>query len=188
MSDDRHATAALAPQPAGDLHAAELTVRIIPSTPKRAPDYRDAWGGGSLAELQAWRARGAELEHAVTAMATVLNNKEWAEHVSGDPAIVALETEITKLVDWINARHAAAELVAAATSAQDAQIAMLREALEAAHEALESIALAGMSGTGMESEEGMRDWHARRAWEFIGIAARSLDGPRAALAATGEQT
>ena len=75
-----------------------------------------------------------------------------------------------------------------ATSAQEAQIAMLREALEAAHEALESIALAGMSGTGMESEEGMRDWHARRAWEFIGIAARSLDGPRAALAATGEQT
>jgi hypothetical protein len=41
-------------------------------------------------------------------------------------------------------------------------------------EALESIALAGMSGCGQESEEGMRDWHARRAWEFIGIAARAL--------------
>lgn len=45
-------------------------------------------------------------------------------------------------------------------------------------DALESIALAGMSGSGQESEEGMRDWHARRAWEFIGIAARALDTAR----------
>jgi len=48
-------------------------------------------------------------------------------------------------------------------------------ALELAIDALESIALAGMSGSGQESEEGMRDWHARRAWEFIGIAARALE-------------
>lgn len=41
-------------------------------------------------------------------------------------------------------------------------------------EALREIALAGMSGTGQESEDGMRAWHARRAWEFIGIAARAL--------------
>jgi hypothetical protein len=57
----------------------------------------------------------------------------------------------------------------------------LKQAMEQALEALEEIALAGMSGTGMESEEGMRDWHARRAWEFIGIAARALPALRAAL-------
>jgi hypothetical protein len=59
----------------------------------------------------------------------------------------------------------------------------MREALQAARDALEEIALAGMSGTGQESEDGMRAWHARRAWEFIGIAARALDPIRAALAA-----
>ncbi len=58
-----------------------------------------------------------------------------------------------------------------------------REALQGAIEALESIALAGMSGTGQESEEGMQRWHARRAWEFIAIAARALEPARAALAA-----
>lgn len=41
-------------------------------------------------------------------------------------------------------------------------------------EALSEIALAGMSGSGQESKEGMQAWHARRAWEFIGIAARAL--------------
>lgn len=45
-------------------------------------------------------------------------------------------------------------------------------------DALEEIALAGMSGSGQESEEGMRDWHARRAWQFIGMAARAIDAAR----------
>ena len=58
-----------------------------------------------------------------------------------------------------------------------------RDALRAAIDALEEIALAGMSGSGQESEEGMRDWHARQAWKFIGIAARALEPARAALAA-----
>jgi hypothetical protein len=57
------------------------------------------------------------------------------------------------------------------------------EALQIARDALDEIALAGMSGSGQESEEGMRDWHARRAWEFIGIAARARSAI-AALAAT----
>lgn len=57
-----------------------------------------------------------------------------------------------------------------------------REALSAAIDALEEIALAGMSGTGQETKEGMRDWHAHRAWEFIRIAARALGPARAALA------
>lgn len=55
------------------------------------------------------------------------------------------------------------------------------EAMKQAIEALEEIALAGMSGTGQESEEGMRDWHARQAWKFIGITARALDPLRAAI-------
>jgi hypothetical protein len=49
-----------------------------------------------------------------------------------------------------------------------------KNTLALALEALETIALAGMSGTGQESEEGMTEWHARRAWEFIGIAARAI--------------
>ncbi|MEN2672613.1 hypothetical protein [Herbaspirillum huttiense] len=53
--------------------------------------------------------------------------------------------------------------------------------LTIARDALEEIALAGMSGSGQESEDGMRDWHARRAWEFIGIAARAKTAIDAAL-------
>ena len=48
-------------------------------------------------------------------------------------------------------------------------------ALKQALEALEEIALAGMSGTGQESKEAMTAWHARQAWKFIGIAARALE-------------
>lgn len=60
------------------------------------------------------------------------------------------------------------------------------DALAIARDALDEISLAGMSGTGQESEEGMRDWHARRAWEFIGIAARAKTAIDAAIAAQGE--
>ena len=59
---------------------------------------------------------------------------------------------------------------------------MSKELLQQALDALEQIALAGMSGTGQESPDGMRDWHARRAWEFIGIAARAAESLRAELA------
>jgi nitroreductase len=52
---------------------------------------------------------------------------------------------------------------------------MRDEALKLALEALEEIALAGMSGTGQESDEAMTNWHARQAWKFIGIAARALE-------------
>ena len=53
-------------------------------------------------------------------------------------------------------------------------------------EALREIALAGMSGTGMESEEAMRAFHARQAWNFIQIAARALM-PDAAAGATPKE-
>ena len=61
---------------------------------------------------------------------------------------------------------------------QHAEIERLREVKSDLFDALEEIALAGMSGTGQESEEGMRDWHARRAWQFIGMAARVIDAAR----------
>jgi hypothetical protein len=63
-----------------------------------------------------------------------------------------------------------------------------RKALADAIEALESIALAGMSGSGQESEDALRDWHARQAWSFIGIAARALGPARQALAACAEES
>ena len=53
--------------------------------------------------------------------------------------------------------------------------------MKQALEALEEIALAGMSGSGQESREALRDWHARRAWEFIGIAARAKEQLRTAI-------
>ena len=56
------------------------------------------------------------------------------------------------------------------------------EALKIALEALEEIALAGMSGTGQESDEAMIAWHARQAWKFIGIAAHQLTAIKEALA------
>ena len=62
-----------------------------------------------------------------------------------------------------------------------------REALKMALEALEEIALAGMSGTGQESDEGMKAWHARRAWEFIGIATRQLTAIKEALAQPAQE-
>lgn len=66
----------------------------------------------------------------------------------------------------------------------DASPASVRAAaLEKARDALEEIALAGMSGSGHESPEGLRDWHARRAWEFIGIAARAKTEIDSALSA-----
>ena len=54
-------------------------------------------------------------------------------------------------------------------------ITIERAKFEQVLEALEEIALAGMSGTGQESEEAMTAWHARQAWKFIGIAARALE-------------
>jgi hypothetical protein len=60
---------------------------------------------------------------------------------------------------------------------------MKDEALKLALEALEEIALAGMSGSGQESEESITAWHARQAWRFIGIAARALEPIKQTLAA-----
>jgi nitroreductase len=57
-----------------------------------------------------------------------------------------------------------------------------QEALKLALEALEEIALAGMSPSPEMSDIGIDAWHARQAWRFIGIAARALDPIKEALA------
>ena len=86
-----------------------------------------------------------------------------------------------KAADIINA---AIRLLSVGASVQPVPEGLSDEPVRLALDALEEIALAGMSGTGQESEEGMQAWHARRAWEFIGIAARARDEIRAALAPT----
>jgi len=74
----------------------------------------------------------------------------------------------------------AAQVRAAIAALQaEPQPSMKETQLSIAFDALDEIALAGMSGTGMESEEAMTAWHARRAWEFIGIAARAKTAIRA---------
>lgn len=47
--------------------------------------------------------RTAELRRAIQTMTALLQEYEWAEHVSSDPDITALECEITQLVGRANA-------------------------------------------------------------------------------------
>lgn len=56
---------------------------------------------------------------------------------------------------------------AAVTKAQN-------EKLEAAHDTLREIALAGMSPPPEMSEEAVVAWHSEQAWRFIGMAARAI--------------
>jgi len=66
-------------------------------------------------------------------------------------------------------------------------LAAAQAALAAAHDALTEIALAGMSLPMVcgDDEETKNRFHARRAWEFIGIAARAKTEIDAARAAAG---
>lgn len=61
---------------------------------------------------------------------------------------------------------------------QQAEIERLREALQ-------EIALAGMSPSPEMSQDGVEAWHARQAWRFIGIAARAAYPELAALNTEG---
>jgi hypothetical protein len=85
----------------------------------------------------------------------------------------------------LSAHRAFARAVLALTSPTP-PVQPTSEALTIAVDALDEIALAGMSGSGQESEEGMHAWHARRAWEFIGIAARAKEAVKALTAAQAE--
>lgn len=71
------------------------------------------------------------------------------------------------------AMHELIERLQAEAAALSRERDELQAQLARVHDAREEIALAGMSGSGRGSPEAMRDWHARRAWEFIGIAARA---------------
>jgi hypothetical protein len=71
-----------------------------------AINYGDAWGRYTEAELQRYAAEAQELRRAIHAMTTLLQGGEWAEHVSHDDGVTALECEITKLIDKANAAGA----------------------------------------------------------------------------------
>jgi len=58
---------------------------------------------------------------------------------------------------------------------------MTNETLSRALDLIDEIVLAGMSGTGMESDEAMTEFHARQAWKFISIAARAKEQLRIAI-------
>ena len=64
---------------------------------------------------------------------------------------------------------------------------MTKEALKLALEALEEIALAGMSPSPEMSDGHIDAWHARQAWRFIGIAARAIDPIKKAVAQPEER-
>lgn len=74
-----------------------------------------------------------------------------------------------------------------ATERAERDLAAAQAALAAAHDALTEIALAGMSLPMVcgDDEETKNRFHARRAWEFIGIAARAKTEIDAARAAAG---
>lgn len=64
--------------------------------------WGETWYSGREVEMHAAR-QTAELRRALRDMTAVLQAREWAEHVSRDPDIEALEAEITVLVGRANA-------------------------------------------------------------------------------------
>lgn len=69
--------------------------------------------------------------------------------------------------DTIDMIDYARSVIAAHTALNAADRDVMRQALE-------EIAMAGMSPSPKMSPDGVRSWHASRAWEFIGIAAHAL--------------
>ena len=57
------------------------------------------------AGIEAGRAQAAELRRAVQYITGMLNDKEWAEHISRDPDASALESAITELHNEITTAH-----------------------------------------------------------------------------------
>lgn len=64
--------------------------------------WGEHWYSGCEVEARA-AASTAELRKAIRDMTAMLKAREWAEHVSRDPDITALEAEITVLVGRANA-------------------------------------------------------------------------------------
>lgn len=71
--------------------------------------------------------------------------------------------------------------ILAKLAAERAEVVRLREALE-------EIALAGMSPSPEMSQDGVEAWHAQRAWEFISIAARAISPAALATPNQGDQS
>lgn len=114
--------------------------------------------------------------------------RDTAEHVRDEmKQTIAMLYRLWKEGDQVNGVPAISGCVPKASvvalaAGEAEELRRDAERLTFALHALDEIA-AGMSGSGQESEDGMRDWHARRAWEFIGIAARARS-EIAALAAS----
>ncbi len=124
---------------------------------------RDNW----KAAYDAWQPAGTYVQG--LSNAGVLPARMLGMHC-GDALVAFVEQLRTELARKEKIRADAVQ----STRLQADMIDKLKLRLTRAHDALEEIALAGMSGTGQESPEAMTDWHARRAWEFIGIASRAL--------------
>lgn len=76
--------------------------------------------------------------------------------------------------------------IRALLAGHDAHTASLEAELARLKDALEEIALAGMSPSPEMSENGVEAWHARQAWRFISIAARAISPPAATTQTIGE--
>jgi hypothetical protein len=147
--------------------------------PAQASGDRDAYEG-AREDLLDWKRRAVKAEAAL------------AQQAVSEPVSTFEKCPCGTLGRWVSvalAPNAAVDAI----NAQKAEIDQLKRAvhedtvlLDMAMNALNEIALAGMSGSGQESEEGMRDWHARRAWDFIAIAARAKTAIRAARAAAAD--
>lgn len=106
-------------------------------------------------------------------------------------ALAALRAENGRLRDNLASKTAERDVALGALAEQEeraeraeSQLAAAQAVLAAAHDALTEIALAGMSLPMVcgDDEETKNRFHARRAWEFIGIAARAkteIDAARA---------
>lgn len=134
--------------------------------------------------------RGVAAPASVQPAAGALPPVRWWSGVVGSPEKLAnlldgySEKKESPRRDERVMRAAAKWIREVVASVQPVLASLSDEPVRLALDALEEIALAGMSGTGQESEEGMQAWHARRAWDFIGIAARARDEVRAALASS----
>jgi hypothetical protein len=177
----------------------------VPNGFALAPDYRGYANLGTGQYLLNHSADApAELIISIATEADKVGRSVGDEHENAPDTVIPVEAlavrirfstvagldGLEKHLHYVRAVHfpgtpATALLADVAEGCTPADARVLREAnhalaieVQQLRGALKEIALAGMSGSGQESEEGMSVWHARRAWQFIGIAARALDAAR----------
>lgn len=155
-----------------------MTDKLLIEALERIADMRTA--GGDFIEMHRHELRGI----AKTALAAHRSQQEAAQEPVAWGYLSGKEWRITTDPQMVEAMAQASGLKV--RPLYTAPAPSESEALQVAIDALDEIALAGMSGSGQESEEGLRDWHARRAWQFISIAALAKD-KIAALSASGQK-